>query len=65
MILKKLETWNYELVLNNINVIPYIQDRKVNLDLIQGFFDLNRGNNSTLDVVVGKYMERYTNIKRD
>ena len=28
-----------------INVIPRIQDRKANLDLIQGFFDLNRGNN--------------------
>ena len=29
MILKKLEMQNYELVLNNANVIPYIQDRKV------------------------------------
>ena len=49
--IKEVRNSNYELILGNANVVPAIQDRKANLDLIQGFFDLNRGNNSTLDVV--------------
>ena len=42
---------NYEMVLGNANVVPFTQDRKADLDLIQGFFDGYTGNNTTLDVV--------------
>jgi|MDTC01.1.fsa_nt_gb hypothetical protein len=42
---------NYEMVLGNANVIPSTQDRKANLDLIQGFADVYTGNNTTLDKV--------------
>ena len=63
--IKEVRNANYELVLNNANVIPYIQDRKANLDLIQGFFDLNRGNNSTLDVVARVSTWRDTQILRE
>jgi len=62
--IKEVRNANYELVLSNANVIPYIQDRKANLDLIQGFFDLNRGNNSTLDVVARVSTWRDTQILR-
>ena len=45
---KEVRNANYEMILNNANVIPYTQDREANLDLIQGTFDLYRGDNATL-----------------
>ena len=42
---------NYEMVLGNANVVPFTQDRKADLDLIQGFADVMTSNNTTLDEV--------------
>ena len=49
--IKEARNANYEMVLGNANIAPYIQDREASLDVIQGFFDGYKGNNATLDEI--------------